>query len=77
MSKAKQKGKHTPSVQKRSTHPVLVPGTSEITWIIEPRDPLIVRDGRPFGPNPSAQAISLDHYRRSPQQGRPQSGWHI
>src|SRR6266516_1714872 len=59
MSKAKQKGKHTPSVQKRSSHPVLVPGTSEITWIIEPHDPLIVRNGPPFGPNPSAQAISL------------------
>ncbi|NJP05010.1 MAG: CRISPR-associated protein Cmr3 [Chloroflexaceae bacterium] len=28
-------------------------------WIIEPRDPLIVRDGRPFGPNPGARAISL------------------
>lgn len=30
-----------------------------ITWIIEPRDPLIVRDGRPFGPNPGARAKSL------------------
>ena len=29
------------------------------TWIIEPRDPLIVRDGRPFGPNPGARAHSL------------------
>ncbi len=28
-------------------------------WIIEPRDPLIVRDGRPFGPNPGARATSL------------------
>lgn len=28
-------------------------------WIIEPRDPLIVRDGRPFGPNPGARAKSL------------------
>jgi len=28
-------------------------------WIIEPRDPLIVRDGRPFGPNPGVQARSL------------------
>jgi CRISPR-associated protein Cmr3 len=28
-------------------------------WIIEPHDPLIVRDGRPFGPDPSARAISL------------------
>jgi CRISPR-associated protein Cmr3 len=29
------------------------------TWIIEPRDPLIVRDGKPFGPNPGARATSL------------------
>lgn len=29
------------------------------TWIVEPRDPLIVRDGRPFGPNPGARATSL------------------
>lgn len=29
-------------------------------WIIEPRDPLIVRDGRPFGPTPGARARSLD-----------------
>ncbi|NTW00342.1 MAG: CRISPR-associated protein Cmr3 [Oscillochloris sp.] len=29
------------------------------TWIIEPRDPLIVRDGRPFGPNPGVRAHSL------------------
>lgn len=29
------------------------------TWIIEPHDPLIVRDGRPFGPNPGARAVSL------------------
>lgn len=28
-------------------------------WIIEPRDPLIVRDGRPFGPVPGARAESL------------------
>jgi len=28
-------------------------------WIIEPRDPLIVRDGRPFGPAPGARAASL------------------
>src|SRR3989441_1666489 len=28
-------------------------------WIIEPRDPLIVRDGRPFGPDPGARATSL------------------
>jgi CRISPR-associated protein Cmr3 len=29
------------------------------TWIIEPRDPLIVRDGRPFGPTPGVRAVSL------------------
>jgi CRISPR-associated protein Cmr2 len=29
------------------------------TLIIEPRDPLIVRDGRPFGPTPGARAMSL------------------
>lgn len=28
-------------------------------WIIEPRDPLIVRDGRPFGPTPGARALTL------------------
>lgn len=28
-------------------------------WIIEPRDPLIARDGRPFGPVPGARAASL------------------
>ncbi len=29
------------------------------TWIIEPRDPLIARDGRPFGATPGARARSL------------------
>ncbi len=28
-------------------------------WLIEPRDPLIVREGRPFGSDPGAQATSL------------------
>lgn len=28
-------------------------------WIIEPRDPLIVRDGRPFGPTPGARSVTL------------------
>lgn len=28
-------------------------------WLIEPRDPLIVRDGRPFGPTPGARASTL------------------
>jgi CRISPR-associated protein Cmr3 len=28
-------------------------------WIMEPRDPLQVRDGRPFGPDPGARATSL------------------
>lgn len=32
---------------------------SETIWIIEPRDPLIARDGRPFGRTPGAQARSL------------------
>lgn len=30
------------------------------TWIIEPRDSLIVRDGRPFGLGAGTQAMSLD-----------------
>lgn len=29
-------------------------------WIIEPRDSLIVRDGRPFGPDPGVRATSLE-----------------
>jgi len=28
-------------------------------WVIEPRDPLIARDGRPFGPVPGARAFSM------------------
>ena len=28
-------------------------------WLVEPRDPLIVREGRPFGPDPGAWATSL------------------
>jgi CRISPR-associated protein Cmr3 len=28
-------------------------------WLVEPRDPLIVREGRPFGPDPGASATSL------------------
>ncbi len=28
-------------------------------WLIEPHDPLIVRDGKPFGPNPGARASTL------------------
>jgi CRISPR-associated protein Cmr3 len=28
-------------------------------WIVEPRDPLLVRDGRPFGSDPGARASSL------------------
>lgn len=28
-------------------------------WLVEPRDPLIVREGRPFGPDPGASAMSL------------------
>lgn len=33
--------------------------TAQHTWLIEPRDPLIARDGRPFGPNPGARAATL------------------
>lgn len=33
--------------------------TAQRTWLIEPRDPLIARDGRPFGPHPGARAASL------------------
>ncbi|MGB5051005.1 MAG: type III-B CRISPR module-associated protein Cmr3, partial [Caldilineaceae bacterium] len=29
------------------------------SWLIEPRDPMIFRDGRPFGANPGARATSL------------------
>lgn len=29
-------------------------------WTIEPHDPLIVRDGRPFTPDPGARAVTLD-----------------
>ncbi|WP_129628466.1 type III-B CRISPR module-associated Cmr3 family protein [Candidatus Oscillochloris fontis] len=32
---------------------------AEHLWLIEPRDPLIVRDGRPFGPTPGARARTL------------------
>lgn len=34
--------------------------TSLTTWILEPRDPLLVRDGRPFSADPGAGARSLD-----------------
>lgn len=33
--------------------------SQKTTWIMEPRDPLIVRDGRPFGSAPGARATSL------------------
>ena len=29
------------------------------SWIVTPRDPVIVRDGRPFGPDPGARSESL------------------
>src|SRR5438105_1620121 len=54
-----KKDKHRPSKQGRTSHISLEPSKPEITWIIEPHDPLIVRDGRPFGPDPSARAVSL------------------
>jgi CRISPR-associated protein Cmr3 len=28
-------------------------------WLIDPHDPLIFREGKPFGPTPGAQARSL------------------
>lgn len=45
-------------------------------WIIEPHDPLIVRDGRPFGPHPGARARSLDFPNPSTVAGgfRSQAG---
>ncbi len=45
-------------------------------WIIEPRDPLIVRDGRPFGPTPGARAATLPFPLPSTMAGgvRTQSG---
>lgn len=55
-----KKGKHQPRKQGRTSPNIsLVPSKPEVVWIIEPHDPLIVRDGRPFGPNPSARAVSL------------------
>ncbi len=33
---------------------------AETLWIVEPRDPLLIRDGRPFGAMPGARADSLD-----------------
>ena len=54
-----KKGKHRPSKQGRTSDISLVPSKPEVVWIIEPHDPLIVRDGRPFGPDPSARAVSL------------------
>jgi CRISPR-associated protein Cmr3 len=33
--------------------------TTYTVWVIEPLEPLIVRDGRPFGPHPGARAVSL------------------
>lgn len=36
-----------------------MPPTEQL-WIIEPRDPLICRDGRPFNPTPGTRARTLD-----------------
>lgn len=33
--------------------------TEQTVWLIHPRDPLIARDGKPFGPNPGARAQPL------------------
>lgn len=59
MKKDKKKGRQAPGGQRRTSNISLEPSKPEITWIIEPHDPLIVRDGRPFGPDPSARAESL------------------
>ena len=59
MKKAKKKARQAPGTQRRTSLVSLEPSKPVITWIIEPHDPLIVRDGRPFGPDPSARAVSL------------------
>src|SRR6266699_4211864 len=59
MKKDNKKARQAPGAQRRTSNISLEPGKPVITWIIEPHDPLIVRDGRPFGPNPSARAESL------------------
>lgn len=59
MKKDKKKAQHSPGNQRRNRLVSLEPSKPVITWIIEPHDPLIVRDGRPFGPDPSARAVSL------------------
>src|SRR6266700_6893568 len=59
MKKDNKKARQAPGAQRRTSNISLEPGKPVITWIIEPHDPLIVRDGRPFGPDPSARAISL------------------
>ncbi len=59
MKKDKNKARPSPSKQQRTSNISLVPRNPVTIWIIEPHDPLIVRDGRPFGPDPSARAVSL------------------
>ncbi len=59
MKKDKNKARPAPGKLQRTSNISLVPRSPETIWIIEPHDPLIVRDGRPFGPDPSARAISL------------------
>ena len=59
MKKDKKKAQHSPGNQRRNRLVSLEPSKQVTTWIIEPHDPLIVRDGRPFGPDPSARAVSL------------------
>jgi CRISPR-associated protein (Cas_Cmr3). len=48
MSKHKKKGKIS-----------FVPNSNRTIWLIEPRDPLIFRNGKPFTPTPGAHAQSL------------------
>lgn len=52
MSKDKQRGSRTKAQQADPPKPK----TGQ--WLIEPRDPLIVRDGRPFNNTPGARAYS-------------------
>jgi CRISPR-associated protein Cmr3 len=59
MKKDKHKARHAPGKQQRPGNISLVAGKPETIWIIEPHDPLIVRDGRPFGPDPGTRAVSL------------------
>lgn len=47
------------SKHKRKESFSLVPNINSTLWLIEPRDPLIFRNGKPFTPTPGAHAQSL------------------